>query len=171
MSDDAVSTGASEESAEESVRHEEVIHAEGHEHVAGTHASTFEVTTDDYLTPAGDCIVGIEADRAPSAFADAFVAACQRAEARIVTTLSITDGGSADVDPETVPEQRIVARGDADLSLEDDRSAVWRTSDYVDDRTVAVGADHAAEDLDRSFVDALADGARLEVRIVVEVPA
>ena len=99
----------------------ETVAARGHEHVAATHASTFEVTTDDWLTPAGDCIVGVEADRAPP-----------------------------------------------DLTFASDRSLVVRTSDYVDDRTVAVGADAAAADLDRSLVRALADGAALTVRLRVE---
>ncbi len=30
-----------------------VIHARGHENVTAQHASTFEVTSDDFLTPAG----------------------------------------------------------------------------------------------------------------------
>jgi len=170
MSDDASSTVSDEESDGE--RHEERLRAEGHEHVAGDHASTFEVTTDDYLTPAGDCIVGIEADRTPAEFDDEFVAACQHADARIVTTLSVVADAGAELEsPEEIPDQRIVARGDPKLTFENDRSAVWRTSDYVDDRTVAVGADHAAADLDRSFVEALADGAALTVRIEVEAPA
>ncbi|AGN01334.1 hypothetical protein L593_06935 [Salinarchaeum sp. Harcht-Bsk1] len=154
----------------EQVRYEEVLRATGHEHVQGTHASTFEVTTDDFLTPAGDCIVGIEADRAPASFDDAFVAACQDPDATIVTELSVAgDEGEDSADgPAT---QRIVARGDPDLSFENDRSAVWRTSEYVDDRTVAVEADHAAADLDRDLVTALAAGAELEVTIVVEAPA
>jgi len=46
----------------------EVVCARGHEHVSATHASTFEVTTDDWLTPAGDCILAVEADRAPRDF-------------------------------------------------------------------------------------------------------
>ena len=152
-------------------RHEEVLHAEGHDHVQGTHASTFEVTTDDYLTPAGDCIVGIEADRAPADFDDGFVAACQDEDARIVTELSIVaDGEEGESAAGDALAQRIVGRGDPDLAFENDRSAVWRTSDYVDDRTVAVGADHAATDLDRDFVAALAAGAELEVTLTVESP-
>jgi hypothetical protein len=153
--------------ADDAVRHQEVLHAEGHEHVSGTHPSTFEVTTDDYLTPAGDCIVGIEADRAPADFAPAFVDACRDPEARIVTELSVPVDGSSD----DAHVQRIVASGHPDLSFESDRSAVWRTSDYVDDRTVAVGAGGAAADLDRALVAALADGAELAVRIAVEAPA
>jgi hypothetical protein len=135
----------------------EVIRARGHEHVAATHESTFEVTTDDWLTPAGDCIVGVAADRAPTDFDDDFVAACRDSEATITLTLD-TDGTS----------QRVRARGDPDLTFESDRSAVVRTSTYVDDRTVAVGAGAAATDLDRNLVAALADGADLTVTLTVE---
>jgi len=135
----------------------EVIRARGHEHVAATHESTFEVTTDDWLTPAGDCIVGVEAGRAPTDFDEDFVAACRDPEATITLTLE-TDGAS----------QRIHARGHPDLTFESDRSAVVRTSTYVDGRTVAVGAEAAAADLDRDLVAALADGADLTVTLTVE---
>jgi len=137
----------------------EVIRARGHEHVVATHQSTFEVTTDDWLTPAGDCIVGIEADRAPADFGDDFVAACRDPEATITLTLALDD---RDV------SQQVRARGHPDLTFESDRSAVVRTSTYVDDRTVAVGADAAAASLDRDLVAALADGAALTVTLAVE---
>jgi len=127
---------------------EEVVHARGHEHVTAAHASTFELTSDDYLTPAGDCILGIEADRVPADFDEAFVAACRDADATIVAVIE-ADGIAATVE----------GRGDPDLSFESDRSLVGRTSDYVDDRTVMVGADAAAADLDRDLVAALANGA------------
>ena len=74
---------------------EEVIHARGHEHVAAEHASTFEVTTDDYLTPAGDCILAIEADRAPADFDPAFVEACRDAAATITMTIEAPWAGPA----------------------------------------------------------------------------
>jgi len=135
---------------------EEVLRARGHEHVAGTHESTFEVTTDDWLTPAGDCIVGVAAERAPAAFDPAFVAACRDADATISVTLSV-DGH----------EQTVRGRGDPALTFESDRSMVVRTSDYVDDRTVCVGADAAATDLDRDLVAALDEDASLTVRLSV----
>jgi hypothetical protein len=135
----------------------EVIRARGHEHVAATHESTFEVTTDDWLTPAGDCIVGIEADRAPTDFDDDFVAACRDPGTTITLTLETADAS-----------QRVRARGHSDLTFDSDRSAVVRTSTYVDDRTVAVGADAAAADLHRDIVTALAEGADLTVTLTVE---
>ncbi|WP_424019682.1 DUF371 domain-containing protein [Halorientalis pallida] len=136
---------------------DEVIRARGHEHVSAEHASTFEVTSDDYLTPAGDCILGIEADRVPADFDPEFVAACQSTDATITVTLDA--GGHTET---------VTGRGHPDLSFENDRSAVGRTSDYVDDRTILVDADGAAGDLDRDLVAALADGADLTMTLTVE---
>ncbi|WP_435551384.1 DUF371 domain-containing protein [Natrinema sp. CGMCC1.2065] len=136
---------------------EEVIHARGHENVTAEHASTFEVTTDDYLTPAGDCILAIEADRAPADFDPEFVAACRDADATITVTLE-ADGHTASV----------TGRGDPDLEFTNERSAVGRTSDYVDDRTILTDAAFAAEGFDRDLVAALADGAEATVTITVE---
>jgi len=136
---------------------DETVRARGHEHVAAEHASTLELTTDDYLTPAGDCILGVEADRAPADFADDFVEACRDADATITLVLE------ADGHRETV-----TGSGHPDLAFENDRSMVARTSTYVDDRTILVDADAAAADVDRDLVAALADGADLTATLRVE---
>ncbi len=133
---------------------EEVIHAQGHEHVSAEHASTFEISTDDFLTPAGDCILAIEADRAPADFDPEFVEACRNPEATITVALETDEHRDA-----------VEGRGDPDLELSSERSAVGRTSDYIDDRTVVLGAAHAAEGFDRELVAALADGADVTVTI------
>jgi hypothetical protein len=136
---------------------QEVVRAVGHDHVSAAHESTFEFTSDDYLTPAGDCILAIDADRVPAAFDPEFVAACQSHDARIAATVEA--GGHT---------QRVVGRGHPDLSFESDRSLVGRTSDYVDERTVMVDADAAAADLDRDLVAALAAGAPATLTLTVE---
>jgi hypothetical protein len=136
---------------------EQHVHASGHEHVTAEHQSTFELTSDDWLTPAGDCILAIEADTVPTDFDDDFVEACQSHDATITVTLRV-DGH----------EQVIEGRGHPDLTFENDRSMVGRTSDYVDDRTIAVGCDAAAADVDRPLIEALADGADLECVLAVE---
>ena len=140
----------------------EVVHATGHKHVSAEHASTFEVTSDDWLTPAGDCILAIDADRVPADFDDAFVAACRDRDATIRAELTATTD-----DGETIT-QTVTGRGDPDLAFENGRSHVGRTSEYVDDRTVLVGADGAATDVDRDLVDALAAGADLRLELVVD---
>lgn len=140
----------------------EVVRARGHEHVSATHASTFEFTTDDWLTPAGDCILAVDADRAPRDFSADFRDACATTDAAITATITV-DGPSA------THTETVVGRGDPGLDLLDDRSLVARTSEYTDDaRTVLVGADAAAADLDRELVEALADGAPVELRLAVE---
>ncbi|WP_323675025.1 DUF371 domain-containing protein [Halorubellus sp. PRR65] len=143
MTDDAATT------------HREVVHATGHEHVSAEHASTFEVTTDDWLTPAGDCILAVDADRAPADFSDAFRDAVQDADATVTMTLEVDDSTAT-----------FEGRGHPGLALTDDRSMVGRTSTHVDDRTIMLEADGAAESVDRDVVDALADGA--DVRVVLE---
>ncbi|AEM57930.1 conserved hypothetical protein [Haloarcula hispanica ATCC 33960] len=134
-----------------------MVHAQGHENVSGEHASTLEVTSDDFLTPAGDCILAIEADRVPADFDSEFVTACQDADATITATIEAGE--------QTVT---VTGTGHPDLSFENDRSHVLRTSDYVDDRTVMVNADTAAGDVDRDLVEALADGHDATLTLSVE---
>ncbi|WP_049998464.1 DUF371 domain-containing protein [Halococcus sediminicola] len=136
---------------------EEVVRARGHENVSARHASTLELTSDDYLTPAGDCILAVEADRTPADFDPGFVAACRDADATITLTLDAGD-----------QTELVTGRGHPDLAFENARSLVCRTSEYVDDRTVMVGTDKAAADLDRAFVDALAEEAELTGILRVE---
>jgi hypothetical protein len=133
------------------------VRAVGHPNVTAQHTSTFELTSDDWLTPAGDCILGIEAEPAPAAFDEGFVEACRSETARITATLRVEG-----------TEQVITGRGHPDLTFESDRSMVGRTSEYVDDRTVMIDADTPAAGVDRDIVDALADGAVLDCSFEVE---
>lgn len=135
----------------------EHVEAVGHEHVSAEHESTFELTTDDYLTPAGDCILGIEADRSPADFSETFVEACRDSDATITATIEAA-GQSV----------TITGRGDPELTFQNERSMVGRTSTYVDDRTIMVEADAAAADIDRELVDAFADGATVTMELTVD---
>lgn len=135
---------------------EEIVEAVGHSNVSATHGSTLEVTTDDYLTPAGDCILGIEADRAPTDFDPAFVDRCRDEDATIELAVQVGDH-----------ETTIQGHGSPDLTFESDRSLVCRTSSYTDDRTVMCGADAAARDVDRELVEELTSGSALRVKLSV----
>lgn len=139
----------------------EVVCARGHENVTATHENTIELTADDWLTPAGDCIIGVDADRTPREFAADFRTACQDPAATIEATIT--------VEGDDTYTETIVGRGDPDLALVDDRSMVGRTSEYTDDeRTLFIEADAAAADLDRELVAALADGAALTATLRVD---
>ncbi|MEF8780007.1 MAG: DUF371 domain-containing protein [Haloferacaceae archaeon] len=149
----------------------ETVRARGHENVRGEHGSTFEVTSDDWLTPAGDCILAVEADRTPADFGEAFVAACKRRDATITARLEVEPGtreGNGMAEGGEPLVETVVGRGDPALTFGSDRSLVGRTSDYVDDRTVLVEADRAAVDFDRELVAALAAGASATLTLSVE---
>ena len=135
------------------------VHARGHERVTAAHASTFEVTSDEWMTPAGDCILAVEADAVPAAFDDEFAAACRSRAATVTATLRAGDHAAV-----------VEGRGHPELTFESDRSLVARTSTHVDDRTVMVEADAAAADVDRDLVAALADGAEATLTLGVESP-
>ena len=129
----------------------QTVRARGHEHVTAEHASTWELTSDDWLTPAGDCILAVEADTTPADFDSEFVERCQSRDATVEATLRA--GGR---------EQVVTGSGHPDLTFESDRSLVARTSAYVDDRTVMVNADTAAVGFGSDIVAALAGSDELE---------
>ncbi len=135
----------------------EVVTAEGHANVTAKHESTFEITMDDYVTPAGDCILGIDASSAPADFDSSFIRACRDADAKITVRLEAEDYSD-----------RITGRGAPGLQFSDTRSLVGRTSSYIDGRTVMVNADKAAADIDRDLVAALAGGATLTCELHVD---
>ncbi len=130
--------------------------ANGHKNIQGTHESTFEITTDDYLTPAGDCIIGIDATVAPCDLPDEFKRDCQRQDRRIAVTLSVDSFESV-----------IHGYGHPDLTFASDRSFVFRTSSYIDDRTVMIRADKAAADINREFIQSLSADNPLTVELRV----
>ena len=136
---------------------EERIVARGHEHVTARHESTLELTTDTWLTPAGDCIVGIGADRAPTSFDRAFTNAAQSEDATLVLELSVGERS-----------ETVRGRGHSALTFESDRCMIVRTSSYVDDRTIMIHADKAAADLNRDFVNLLAAGAEIVATLRIE---
>ena len=125
--------------------------ASGHAHVRGTHGSTLELTTEEWLTPAGDCIIGVGASHSCASLPAAMREMAQSAMSHISVEL-IAPG----VAPVTV-----TGRGDPELRWADPTSMVIRTSTYIDDRTLMVAADRAAADLPRPLISALTDGASL----------
>ncbi|NJE62432.1 DUF371 domain-containing protein [Thermococcus sp. 21S7] len=121
----------------------EVIRCRGHENVRATHKSTLEFTKEDYLTPRGDCILCIEADKGINDLSDEFKSAL-RAGKRLLIRIKV--GNLVD---------DVLAEGSPGLILDHDFSMVVRKSDYIDARTLAVRANKAARDIDRKIVELL----------------
>jgi hypothetical protein len=137
---------------------EERIRCRGHPLIRATHPTTFEVTAEGRLTRQGDCIIGIRADKGASSLSPEFRKVLVDDRAVLLTRL-IAGGISAE----------ITGRGSSRMTLAHPTDLVWRRSDFVCPRTVAVHCDHTAATLPRDLVRALREGAELEVEMVAVV--
>jgi uncharacterized protein len=129
----------------------------GHAMVRGSHPTTIEVTTEDYLTEEGNCIIGVSAS-----------SGCLGLDERLKRALR---GEGAKVTIRIVVGElsfELSARGDPRLKLSHPHDIVIRKSDFVSDRTLAIGSDAAARDIPREMVRLLKDQGtrgRLEIEV------
>jgi hypothetical protein len=137
----------------------ETVRCNGHPLVRGTHPTTFEVTKEDHLTAAGDCIIGIAADKGAADLAPAFRQALAQDGAGLVTRLFC--------DRFTV---EIHARGSVKMTLAHPTDLVWRRSGFICSRTVGIHADFAAATLPRELIAALASGKEMVIEMRVFSP-
>jgi uncharacterized protein len=114
--------------------------------VRSSHPTTIEVTTEEYLTENGDCIVGVGASKGCEGLDEKLKAGLRREGSRV--TIRLLVGAEAFT---------ITARGDPGLPLSHPHDMVIRKSGFVSDRTLAVDADAAARDIPRRLVAMLKD--------------
>ncbi|MGZ8875895.1 MAG: DUF371 domain-containing protein [Halobacteriota archaeon] len=122
----------------------DTIHAKGHRSILATHKTTLQITKEDHISKRADCIVAVSADKSLRDLASDIKTALSTNAARI--RLTIKAGHMSEV---------ITGFGSAALSLSDTDDMVVRKSGFVSGRTLMIGADKAARDLDRAFVDKL----------------
>lgn len=134
----------------------ETIHCRGHVNVLGNHKSTFEITKEPELSPKGDCIIGVAADKGAADLSPEFKAALQKDGAELETKLIC--GGL---------EYTVISKGGAGLALTHPEDLVWRKSDFTCPRTIGTGADAAARDLPRELMEHLKKGEELTVILTV----
>ncbi len=136
----------------------EIVRFKGHKNVRATHRTTVEITREPELTPRGDCIIGVSADKGLRHFSSRFKEMV-RVPGALVIALILTEHGDTDI---------IKGFGDPGLSLDDPDRIIIRKSGYVAPNTVMVRASKAAKDLSRSLVEALRGRCRgLAVFIVI----
>jgi len=126
----------------------------GHENVKATHRSTLEITKEDYLTPRGDCIICVKANKGLKELSDEIKKALKSGKK---VKIRITADDIVD---------ELEAVGDERLTFENEISMVIRKSEYVDGRTLAIRANKAARDIKRELVEKLRNP---EQRVVVEI--
>jgi len=129
------------------------IHSKGHPNVSAKHKTTIEVTKEDFLTPTGDCIIGINSDTCVSDLPKGFKELLKQGKK---LTITLESNGVKDT---------ITAYGDPRLTLTNKKSLVIRRGDYVCDRTLCVRADKAAANLDRKLINELKEGRDLLVTL------
>jgi hypothetical protein len=129
----------------------------GHPMVTSRHPTTIEVTTEEHLTLNGDCIIGVGASKGCAQLTDEVKEGLRKKGSKV--TLRILVGGLA---------FRVNARGDPRLDLSHPHDMVIRKSEFVSDRTLAVGADASARSIPRDMVRLLKDPSttgRLEIEV------
>ena len=113
----------------------------GHPNVRSLHSKSIELTKEGYLTPKGDCIIGIKANKA-----------CTDLEESIRRGLK---SNSAIVKMEVIVEDEsfiIKGRGDDRLSMLNPHDIVIRRTNFVCPRTMSVLCDKASSDMPRELV-------------------
>jgi hypothetical protein len=133
-----------------------VIVARGHPGITARHRTTFMVTKDREVGPMGDCIIAVGADKAGPDLSFELKQA-MRAGQELVITLEV--GGMT---------EKVHAFGHPSLTLNHPTDLVIRKSRFVCGRTLAIGADKAAADLQKKFVAAMRNPeTKLELKIEV----
>jgi len=122
----------------------EAIVGYGHKNIQATHKTTLEFTKDTHLSKKGDCIVTVAADKALADLSAEFKENLRKSHAKLIVLIE-ADG---------IIEQ-VNAQGSPQLTLSHPTDMVIRKSDYVCNRTLAVHADKAAQDLSRELVEKL----------------
>ena len=137
----------------------EVIFGCGHENIQATHKTTLEFTKETRLSKKGDCIVTVAADKALADLNAEFREKLRKPHAKL--TIIIEAG-------ELV--EQVNAYGSPQLMLIHPTDMVIRKSDYACNRTLAVYADKAAQDLSRELVEKLKDPKqKVKITLVVRV--
>jgi hypothetical protein len=138
---------------------QEVIRCRGHPLVLGSHPTTFEITRENHLTPGGNCIIGIAADKGCAGLSAEFKHVLAHDEAVLVTLLSL-DGINVDVR----------SQGSGRLTLNHPADMVWRRSDFVCGRTIGILSNHVAATLPRELISALRAGKWMTVTLTATRP-
>jgi len=122
----------------------EAIVGYGNKNIQATHKTTLEFTKDKHLSKTGDCIVAVAADKALADLSTEFKENLRKPHAKLI--ILIEADGIID---------QVNAHGSPRLILSHPTDMVVRKSDYVCNRTLAVHADKAAQDLSKALVEKL----------------
>ena len=118
----------------------------GHPNIRSLHAKTIEITKDEHLTPRGDCIVGVKANKACSDLDESFKHRLKSNSSIVRMEIMVRDESFL-----------ILGMGDERLSMLNVHDIVIRKTSFVCPRTMSVLCDKASSDLPRKLINMLQD--------------
>ena len=127
----------------------EVVEFVGHKNIKATHEKTLEITKEHSLTPKGDCIIGVSANKALKDFNSHFKKLAS-ASNTYITMILVTKVGI----------DCLYGKGDEALTYEDPYKIIVRNSDYLSPDTVMIKANKSAYDIKRDLVNYLKKGGK-----------
>ena len=136
---------------------EEHLIAHGHVNIKSTNRTTFEITKETHLTPRGDCIIAVGANKGAIDLSPEFKQIARMPNTRIEVRIEV-DGDSETVKAKVHPA----------LTFSHLTDLVVRKSDYVCGRTLAIRADKAACDFSRKLVEKLRNPNQVEITLIAE---
>jgi hypothetical protein len=116
----------------------------GHPNVRSTHKKTIEITKAPTLSLRGDCIIGVNANKACRDLNPTLKSLLQQADLVVKMEIEVRDLSFA-----------IDARSNSRLSLLNHHDIVIRKSDFVCPRTVATTCNKASSDIPSDIVQLL----------------
>jgi uncharacterized protein len=118
----------------------------GHPNVRSLHAKTIEITKDEHLTPRGDCIIGVRANKACEDLDEALKHRLKSNSA--VVRIEIMVGDESFI---------ITGMGDHRLSMLNPHDIVIRRTNFACPRTMSVLCNKASSEVPRKIVETLQD--------------
>ncbi|MEM0439788.1 MAG: DUF371 domain-containing protein [Sulfolobales archaeon] len=131
------------------------IYARGHRNIRATHRTTFEITREDSLTPRGDCIIAISANKS---IRDLDPELRDRIKRGWAVAIAIVVNNIWDM---------AIGYGDPGLELSDPVKIIARRSTYIAPNTIMLRSNKAAVDLRRDLIDLLKKGEEATIYIAV----
>ena len=118
----------------------------GHPNIRSLHAKTIEITKDEHLTPRGDCIIGVRANKA---CADLDEALKHRLKSNsVVVKIEVIVGNESFL---------ITGMGDHRLTMLNSQDIVIRRTNFACPRTISVLCNKASSEVPRRIVERLQD--------------
>ena len=116
----------------------------GHKNIRSTHKKTIEITKEPNLTPAGDCIIGVNASYGCKDLPESLKEKIKNPNSEIKFSIKVND-----------QEFTLKGQGNEKLTLNHAEDIVIRKSTFVSPRTLAVACDKASDQLPRDMVKLL----------------